>query len=100
MKKKRSEETACAFLKKITKMNRPKKSLLDKRTELAREFEEFFKAAGIQIYPTMSETEAAFAESIIRSLKKYFTDTWKIMDTSTFTNCLILSQPRSPKNAQ
>ena len=41
----------------------------------------------------MSETKAAFAERTIRSLEKNFTVTWKIIDTSTFTNSLTSSQP-------
>ena len=44
----------------------------------------------------MTETKAAFAERTVRSLKNifyHFTVTWKIMETSAFTNCLKSSEP-------
>ena len=69
MKTKDSQETVRAFLTMITKKNRPKKLLVDNRTEFAGEFEKLFKAEGIQIYSTMSETKAAFAERTRRSLE-------------------------------
>ena len=69
MKTKDSKETVRAFLTMITKKNRPKKTWVDKGTEFAGEFEKLCKAEGIQIYSTMSETKAAFAERTIRSLK-------------------------------
>ena len=53
----------------ITKKNGPKKILVDKGTEFAGEFKKLWKAEGIQIYSTMSETKAAFAERTKRSLK-------------------------------
>ena len=76
----------------ITKKNRPKKSWVDKGKDLAGEFKKLCKTEEIQIYSTMSETKAAFAERTIRSLKINFTLTWKTMDTSTFTNLLSLLQ--------
>ena len=48
----------------ITKNNRPKK-WVDKRTEFAGEFKKLCKAERIQIYSSMSETKAAFAERTI-----------------------------------
>ena len=69
MKTKDSTETVRAFLTMITKKNRPKKNWVDKRKEFAGEFEKLCKAEGIQIYSTMSQTKAAFAERTIRSLK-------------------------------
>ena len=39
-------------------------------TEFAGEFKKLCKAEGKEIYPTMSETKAAFAERTIRSVKK------------------------------
>ena len=39
-------------------------------TEFAGEFKKLCKAEGIEIYPTMSETKAAFAERTIRSVIK------------------------------
>ena len=53
----------------ITKRNRPKKIWVDKGTEFAGVFKKFCAAEGIQVYSTMSETKAAFAERTIRSLK-------------------------------
>ena len=42
---------------------------VDKGTELARAFKKCCAAEGSQVYSTMSETKAAFAERTIRSLK-------------------------------
>ena len=69
MKRKFSKETVRAFLTMITNKNRHKKIWVDKGTEFAGEFKKICKAEGIQIYSTMSETKAAFAERKIRSLK-------------------------------
>ena len=70
MKTKDSQETVKAFSSVITKKNRPKKIWVDKGTEFAGAFKNFCAAEGIQVYSTMSETKAAFAERTIRSLKK------------------------------
>ena len=72
MKTKNSKETVRAFLTMITKKNRPRKDWVDKGTEFAGEFKKLCRAEGIQIYSTMSETKAAFAERTIRSLKNIF----------------------------
>ena len=69
MKTKDSQETVKAFSAMITKRNRPKKFRCDKGTEFAGAFKKFCAAEGIQVYSTMSETKAAFAERTIRSLK-------------------------------
>ena len=69
MNRKDSKETVRAFLTMITKKNRPKKISFDKATVFDREFNKLYKAEGIQVYPTMSETKAAFAERTIRSLE-------------------------------
>ena len=69
MKTKDSKETVKTFSKMITKKKRPKKIWLDQGTEFAGEFEKCCSAEGIEIYSTMSETKAAFAERTIRSLK-------------------------------
>ena len=69
LKTKDAKETVRAFLTMISKKNRPKKFWVDKGTEIAGEFKKICKAQGIQIYSTMSETKAAFAERTIRSLK-------------------------------
>ena len=54
----------------ITTKNRPKKTWVDKATEFAGDFKKLWKAEGIQLYSTVSETNAAIAEREIRSLKK------------------------------
>ena len=50
----------------IAKKNRPRKISVDKRTEFARAFKKFCAAEGKQVYSTMSESKAAFAERTIR----------------------------------
>ena len=69
MKTKDSTETVKVFSTTITKKNQPKKLWVDKGTESSAEFKKNCKHEGIQIYFTMSETKAAFAERTIRSLK-------------------------------
>ena len=69
LKTKDSQETVKAFSSMITKRNRPKRIWVDKGTEFAGAFKKFCAAEGIQIYSTMGETKAAFAERTIRSLK-------------------------------
>ena len=69
MKTKESQETVIAFSSIITKKYRPKKIWVDKGTEFAGAFKKFCAAEVIQVYFTMSETKAAFAERTIRPLK-------------------------------
>ena len=69
MKAKDSQEHVKAFSSMITKKKWPKKNWVDKRTELAGAFKKFCAAERIQVYFTMSETKAAFAERTIRSFK-------------------------------
>ena len=69
MKTKDSQETVKTFSSMITKKTRAKKIWVDKGTEFAGAFKRFCAAEGIQVYSTMSETKAAFAERTIRSLK-------------------------------
>ena len=71
MKTKDSHETVKAFSSLFTKRNRPKKFWVDKGTEFAGAFKKFCAAEGIQVYSTISETKAAFAERTIRSLKNF-----------------------------
>ena len=72
MKTKDFSETVKAFLSMITVSNRPKKPWIDRGTEFAGAFINFCVAEGIQVYSTMNETKAAFAERTIRSLKNIF----------------------------
>ena len=69
MKSKVSKETVRAFWSIITKRNCSENVWVDKGIELAGECKKSCKAEGLQIYSTMSETKAAFAERRIRSLK-------------------------------
>ena len=69
MKTKDSQETVKAFSSRITKRNQPTKIWVDKGTEFAGVFTKFCAAEVIQVYSTMRETKAAFAERTIRSLK-------------------------------
>ena len=69
MKTKGSQETVEAFSSMITRRNQPKKIWVDKGTEFAGALKKFCTAEGIQVYYTMSETKAAFAELTILSLK-------------------------------
>ena len=69
IKTKDSKETVKTFSKMITKKNRPKKMSVDQGIEFAGEFKKFCSAEGSEIYSTMSETKAAFAERTKRSLK-------------------------------
>ena len=71
MKTRGSEETVKAVSSMITKKNRPNKIWVDKGNEFAGAFKKFSAAEGIQVYSTMSETKAAFAERTIRSLKNF-----------------------------
>ena len=63
------QEFVKAFSSMITKSNRPKKIWVDKGTEFAGAFTQVCAAEGIQVYSTMSDTKAAFAERTLRSLK-------------------------------
>ena len=69
MKTKDSQETVQAYSSMTTKENCPKKRWVDKETEFAGAFKKFYAAEGIQVYSTMSDTRAAFAERTIRLLK-------------------------------
>ena len=65
MKTKDSEQTVKAFSSMITKSNRSEKIWDDKGTEFSGAFRKICTAEGLQVYSTMSETKAAFAERTI-----------------------------------
>ena len=69
MKTKDSQETVKAFSSMISKRNLPEKIWVDKGTKFSAAFKKFCAAEGIQVYSTMNETKAAFAERTIRPLK-------------------------------
>ena len=69
MKTKDSQEVVKAFSFLTTKRNRPKKISVEKGTEIAGAPKKFCAAEGIQVYSTMSEFKAAFAERTKRSLR-------------------------------
>ena len=68
MKTRGSTETVRAILIMITNKNRPKE-LGQQEKQICRRFFKNSQLKGIQIYSTLSETKAAFAERTIRSLK-------------------------------
>ena len=72
MKPKDSQEIVKAYSAMITQRNGPEKIWVDKETEFAAAFKKFCAAEGIQVYSTLSETKAAFAERTMRSLKNIF----------------------------
>ena len=53
----------------ISQKNTPEKLWVDKGTEYGGTFKKFCKEKDIEVYSTMSETKAAFAERAIQSLK-------------------------------
>ena len=69
MKTKDSKKTVCTVLIMITRKKSPQTIWVDKGTEFAGECKNLCKAQRTQLYSTMSETKAAFAERTIRSLK-------------------------------
>ena len=59
----------------------------DKEIEIAGSFKKTSQSQGTQFYSTMIETEAAFAERTIRSLRSLSsTVTCKVVETSKITN--------------
>ena len=112
MKSKDSKETVRAILSMITKKKRFKKFWVDKGTEFAGEFKKLCKAEGVQIYSTMSETKASFAERTIRSLRiilyrymenngyKYIHKLTQFVTTlNSRKNCSIDLIPKNVKNS-
>ena len=110
MKTKDSQETVKTFSSMITKKNDRKRFGLKKKTEFAETFKKFCVAEGIQVYSTMSEAKAAFAERTIRSLKiiiyrymedfgyKYVHKLPQFITTLTFRrNSLIDTKPNTVK---
>ena len=69
MKNKYAKNTLQAFKKMISRKNNPEKLWVDKRTEYGGTFKKFCKEKNIEVYSTMSEAKAAFAERARQSLK-------------------------------
>ena len=112
MKRKDFKETDRAFLTMITQKSRPKKIWVDRGAEFAGGFKKLCRAEGIQIYCTMSETKAAFAERTKRSLKnvfhRYMEDngdkyihklTHFVTTLNSRRNCLIDLIPKNVRNS-
>ena len=112
MKTKDSKETVRSFSTILTKKSRPKINWVDEGKEFAVVCKKLCKAERIQIYSTMSETKAAFAERTIRSLKnilyrymedkryKYFHKLTQIVTTlNSRRNCSIDLIPKNIKNS-
>ena len=68
-KTKYAKDTLQAFRIMISQKNTPEKLYVDKGTEYGGTFKKFCKEKDIEVYSTMSETKAAFAERAIQSLK-------------------------------
>ena len=81
----------------ITKKNGPKKIWVNKGTEIVGEFKKLCKAEGIQIYSTMSETKAAYAERTIRSLKNIL---YGYMEDNGFKHIHRLTQFVTTQNSR
>ena len=84
-----SKESVRAFSSINRKKTRPRKICVDKGTKFAGDFKKLCKSEGIQIYTTMTETKAAFAERSIRSLKKIF---YRYMEDNGYKYIHKLSQ--------
>ena len=70
MKNKYAKDTLQAFKKMISRKNTPEKLWVDTGTGYGgTSFKKFCKEKSIEVYSTMSETKAAFAERAIQSLK-------------------------------
>ena len=69
MKTKYAKDTLQAFKKMIFPKNTSEKLWVDKGTDVGGTFKNFCKEKSIEVYSTMSETKAAFAERAIQSLK-------------------------------
>ena len=57
------------LLSLITQQKQPREIWVDNGTDIAWEFKKSCKAEGLQIYSTMSDTKATFAERTKRQLK-------------------------------
>ena len=69
MKTKYAKDTLQAYKKMISRKNTPVKLWVDKGTEYGGTLKKICKEKSIELYSTMSETKAAFAERAIQSLK-------------------------------
>ena len=69
IKTRNSKETVRTFSTVSKKNKQPTENWFEKGTEFPGEYQKLCKAEGNQIYSTMSETKAAFAECTIRSSK-------------------------------
>ena len=112
MKTKDSKERVRAFLTMITRKNGRQKTWVDKSTEFEGGFKKLCRAERIQIYSTMSDTKAAFAERTIRSLKiilyRYMEDNGYryihklsqfVTTLNSLRNCSIDLIPKNVKNS-
>ena len=70
MKTKDSKEKVCSFSTTIAKKNQTGKIWVVKRRKIAGEFKNLSKAEGLEVYFTMTETKATFAERTLQNPKK------------------------------
>ena len=98
MKTKDSKETVRAFLTIITNTNRPEKKLgLAREQKLLESLKNYAKLKEYKFTLQWVRPRLHLLNVQYDPWKMYFTVTWKIMDTSTFTNCLNPSQPWIPE---
>ena len=69
MKTNYAKDTLQAFKKMISRKNTAEKLWVDNGTEYGGTFKNFCQPKEIEVYSTISETKAAFAERAIQSLK-------------------------------
>ena len=92
METKDSKEIVRTFSTMFSKKNCRKKVWVDNGTDFEGEFQKNCDAEGLQTDSKTSEIIAAFAHCTLRSIKGFFTVTWKSMGTSTITSHRDLSQ--------
>ena len=102
MKTKYAKDTLQAFRKMISRKNTPEKLWVNKGTEYGGTFKKVFKEKDIEVYSTMSETKAAFAERAIQSLKhiiyRYIEDHGKKNCPQIAAICFYIELPQKSIN--
>ena len=88
MKTKDSKETVRALLTRITKKNRPEKIGLTWEQNLLESLKNYAKLKEYKFTLQLVRPRRHLLNVQYDPWKKYFTVTWKTMDTSTFTNWL------------
>ena len=93
MKAKDSKETVCAFLTMNTKKNRSKKVWVDKGQRLLESLKNFANLKDYNFTPQREIQKLQLLSVQYNPWKIYYTVTWKLVDTNTFTSFPNSSQP-------